>query len=627
MPNVDSAPERRVALGGHAVDRLERNDGTAIIVNREPLDEYPSSIPAVLDEQARLVPDRVFLAQRDGDAWRSITYAETLLAVRAVAQGLLDRGISAPRPVVILSENSIEHALLGLACQYIGTPYAPVSPAYSLLATDFARLRGIVRIVDPGLIFAEDGARFGRALDEIDPAGRHIILVRLQSGRDATLFSELLAATPTAAVDAARSTVGPDTMGKILFTSGSTGTPKGVINTQRMMCANQQMVRQAYAFVRETPPVIVDWLPWSHTFGGNHNFNMVLCNGGSLYINGGKPTRDGIGVTVRNVCEIEPTIHFDVPKGFEMLVEALRADSGRARSFFARIQMMSYAGAALSQPVWNALRELAVETTGERIFTSTATGSTETAPLVQTATWQAEETGNVGVPVAGVEMKLVPRGDKLEVRYRGPNITPGYWREPELTAGAFDDERFYMIGDALRYVDGDDPSAGFFFDGRIAEDFKLTTGTWVSCGPLRQRVLAHFAPLLLDAVISGENRNEIGVLAVPDRARCDALREDLRPELTRRLSELASTSSGSSNRVSRLLLLDEPPSLSTGEATDKGTLNARAVLRNRAALVAQLARSASRAFRYRRGRLLAQVLLLQDAGSEEAMQERRRDLQ
>jgi feruloyl-CoA synthase len=588
MFNAESAPVRGVALGGRSVYREVRSDGTAVFVNREPLGDYPASMIAVLEEQARRIPDRLFLAQREGDAWRTTTYAEVLVSIRAVGQALLDRGVSAQRPVIILSENSIEHAIIGMACEYIGAPYVPASAAYSLLATDFARLHDIVRIIEPGLFFAEDDARFGRALDAVVPSGADVVLTRVQSTRSASSFAELLATTPGSALDVARSAVGPDTIAKILFTSGSTGMPKGVITTQRMLCANQQMGRQAYAFVQETPPIIVDWLPWSHTFGGNHNFNMVLYNGGSLYINDGKPTRDGIGTTVRNLCEIGPTIHFDVPKGYEMLIEALGADAEGARRFFARIQMLSYAGAALSPTVWDALRELAVATTGERIFTSTATGSTETSPLVQTATWQAEESGNVGVPVAGVEMKLVPVGDKLEVRYRGPNITPGYWQQPDLTAKAFDDEGFYLIGDALRYVDVNDPSAGFFFDGRIAEDFKLNTGTWVSSGPLRLHVLAHFGSLLLDVVISGENRNEIGVLAIPNRAPCDALGEHLRAELARRLSELAATSTGSSNRVSRLLLLDDPPSLATGEATDKGSINARAVLRNRAHLVMEL---------------------------------------
>jgi len=579
---VNAPPVRRreLVLGGRDVERSVRADGSTLIRNREPLGAYARCIPEFLVRYAAEAPDRTFVAERDGDgAWVRVSYREALARVRAIAQALIGRGLSDQRPIVILSDNGIDHALLGLAAQYAGILYAPVSPAYSLLATDFAKLRAIVDLMRPGMIYAADGERYARAIDAVLDDGVELV----------TSLSALLATPPTSAVDARYAAVGPDTVAKILFTSGSTGAAKGVINTQRMMCSNVQMDLQAHPFLATMPPVIVDWLPWNHTFGGNHNFHEVIGNGGTLYINRGKPVAGLFDETVRNLDDVQPNLHYDVPKGYELLVDALRADRRFARRFFERVHMLMYAGAALSQHVWDALIELSIEAAGERILTTSSIGSTETAPMATAAPWWGDVSGNIGIPVPGVEMKLVPNGEKLEVRFRGPNITPGYWRAPDLTAAAFDDEGFYRIGDALRYADAGDP-AGFFFDGRIAEDFKLATGTWVSYGPLRARAIAHFAPLFVDVVLTGENRDEVGLIAFPDTAKLRALGDEaaVRHVLRTKLEALAAGATGSASRIERLVLATEPPSLAAGEATDKGSLNARAVLRRRADVVEAL---------------------------------------
>ena len=596
---------REIALGGRDVDRVVRDDGSTVVRNREPLGAYARCIPEFLVRYAAEAPDRSFLAERDaGGAWNRLTYGDALARVRAIASSLVARGLSDQRPVVILSDNGIDHALLGLAAQYAGILFAPVSPAYSLLATDFGKLRAIVDILRPGLIYAADGARYARAIAAVlGPGVELVVSGPAPPGHSATPFAALLETPPSSEADARYAAVGPDTVAKILFTSGSTGSPKGVINTQRMMCSNVQMDLQAHPFLAETPPVIVDWLPWNHTFGGNHNFNEVLGNGGTLYVNAGKPVAGAFAESVRNLDDVQPNVHYDVPKGYELLAEALRADARFRGRFFERVQMLMYAGAALSQHVWDALIELSVEAAGERILTTSSIGSTETAPMATAAPWWGDASGNIGIPVPGVEMKLVPNGEKLEVRFRGPNITPGYWHAPELTAAAFDDEGFYRIGDALRYADERDPACGFFFDGRIAEDFKLATATWVSYGPLRAHALAHFAPLFVDVVLTGENRDEVGMIAFPDLVKLRALATDVpadadaatvvasravRRALQTKLEALAASATGSARRIERLVVATDPPSLAAGEATDKGSLNARTVLRQRAGVVETL---------------------------------------
>ena len=600
-----NSPQRPVKLGAADVAVERRGDGAVLMRSPRPLPPFARTLTERLVYWAEAAPDRGFLAQRDASgAWRTLTYAQTLARVRAIAAALLRRDLSAERPVAILSGNDVEHALIGLAAMHVGIPYAPISVPYSLLSQDFKKLATIVEALSPGLVFAADGSAYSRALNAAVPPGVEIAVTANPPGdRPATPFAALCAVQPTQAVEAAHACVGPDTIAKILFTSGSTGQPKGVINTQLMLCANQAMIRCGFAFLAEEPPVVVDWLPWNHTFGSNHNFGLVLDNGGSLYIDEGKPLPGGIEATVRNLREVAPTIYFNVPKGYEMLLPHLRSDRALREKFFSRLKVLFYAGASLSQHVLEALGELAAGTTGERIVFLSSLGSTETAPAALACTWESEHAGNVGLPLPGVELKLVPAGKKLEARLKGFNITPGYWRAPALNAAAFDEEGFYKIGDALKFADAADPAKGLLFDGRLAEDFKLATGTWVSVGPLRAAFIAHCAPLVRDVVLAGAERDEVTALIFPDLDACRRLAPDCPPnapaaqlladvrvrrEFARILAALAEPGRGTSSRIVRAVLLAEPPSLDVGEMTDKGSINQRAVLAHRAALVEEL---------------------------------------
>ena len=602
---MTAAPTRPVRLGSPNVRFEHLPDGTIHVRPSATLPPYPARLTARLEHWAAHAPDRLFLARRvRGGDWRRVTYAEALAAVRGLGQALLDRGLSAERPVAILSGNGIEHALLGLAAMHVGVPYAPISPAYSLVSKDYLKLLAIINLLRPGLVFAESGTAFAAAVAATVPAGTELVVAdALPNDRPATRFADLAATPAGKAVNKAAAAVGPDTVAKILFTSGSTGTPKGVINTQRMLCSNQEMLRTSLAFMADEPPVIVDWLPWNHTFGGNHNVGLVLYNGGTLYIDDGKPTPAGIAETVRNLREISPTIYFNVPKGFEELVTYLRAEPELRRTFFKRVKLLFYAGAGLAQHVWDALDELAVATVGERITMLTGLGATETAPFAIVCRPDVTGSGIVGLPVTGNDLKLVPTGGKLEARLRGPNITPGFWRQEELTRAAFDEDGYYKLGDALKFIDPARPELGLMFDGRISEDFKLATGTWVSVGPLRARLIAGLAPYVRDVVIAGHDRDFVSVLLIPDIASCragcadlpaDAAEADvlahpaLVADLRRALTALAATSTGSSTRVLRAVLLHAPPSIDAGEITDKGSINQRAVLAHRADLVTAL---------------------------------------
>ncbi len=605
MTKQSRPPLRPVKLGPPDVAVEHRGDGAILLRSPHKLPPHPQKLTERLVHWAKAAPDRVFIAQRDAaGGWRTLTYAQTLAAVRAVAAALLQRNLSPERPIAILSGNDIEHALLALAAMHVGIPYAPISVPYSLLSQDFGKLKTIIATLTPGLVFAANGAAFARAIAAAVPDGAEIVVTANPPGdRPAMLFSALAGAQPTPAVEAAHAEVGPDTVAKFLFTSGSTGQPKGVINTQRMLCANQAMIRSGFAFLADEPPVLVDWPPWNHTFGGNHDFGMVLDNGGSFYIDEGKPLPGAIEATVRNLRDIAPTIYLNVPKGYEMLLPYLRNDAELRARFFSRLKVLFYAGASLAQHVRDELEQLAIDTTGERIIFLASLGSTETAPLALACTWECAHAGNIGLPAPGVELKLVPSGGKLEARLKGPNITPGYWRAPALTAAAFDEEGYYKLGDALKFQNPDDPSQGLLFDGRIAEDFKLATGTWVSVGPLRARFIAHFAPLVRDVVLAGVDRDDVTALVFPELEACRKLAPDLAADapagevlgdarvmgaFSRLLDSFAAASTGTSNRVPRMMLLADPPSLDIGEMTDKGSINQRAVLAHRAALVAEL---------------------------------------
>jgi feruloyl-CoA synthase len=600
-----SRPMRPVRLGEAGILLDKRADGTIYARSPVQLGPYPERLTSRLAHWARVAPHRTFLAQRgkDGD-WRRLSYGEAADLVRRVGAALLTRDLSPERPVVILSDNGIEHALLGLAALHVGIPYAPISVAYSLMSSDFGKLRYILETLTPGLVFAADGAAFSRAIAAAAPADAEIVVKeREPAHRKATVFANLASSKATGAVDAAHLRTTPDTIAKFLFTSGSTGMPKGVINTQRMLCSNQAMIAAHLPFLEDEPPVLVDWLPWNHTFGGNHNIGIAIHNGGSLHIDDGKPMPGAIERTVRNLREIAPTIYFNVPRGFEALLPFLRQDRALRENFFSRLKVMFYAGASLSQTVWDEIAELSFETCGERIAMLTGLGATETAPSAIFTTPETSRAGAVGVPLPGVEVKLAPVGDKLEGRVRGPNITPGYWRDEEVTRKAFDEEGYYRFGDALRFLDEKDESKGFCFDGRIAENFKLATGTWVTVGSLRQAFLTAFAPYAKDVVIAGHDRDEVCALVFPDLAACRSLCADLsaasgeaevlrhqatRAKLAHLLAGFARAANGSSMRVARLLLLEEPPSIDANEITDKGSINQRAVLTRRVAEVEAL---------------------------------------
>ena len=600
-----SAPRYRpLSLGGSLeADFVRRPDGTTVVVSREPLAPYPERVTDRLIEWATRDPDRILVAKRiDGGDWRRVSYGEALRSARAIAQALLDRGLSPERPVAILSDNDIDHLLLALGAMLAGVPYAPVSPAYSLVSQDYGKLRHILGMLTPGLVFAS-GPQYGKAIAAVVADNTAVVLGKGElDGRGVTPFAELLATRPSAAVDAAHGRVGPDTIAKFLFTSGSTKLPKGVINTQRMLCANQQMIRQCFRQLAEEPPVLVDWLPWNHTFGGNHNVGLVLYNGGTLYIDEGKPTPALIGETLRNLREIAPTIYFNVPKGFEEIANALESDVALRKTFFSRVRMFFFSGAGLAQPVWDKLDRLAEQECGERIRMLTGLGMTETAPFAICANAHEVKSAHIGLPAPGVELKLVPSGDKQEVRYRGPNVTPGYWRAPEQTAEHFDVEGFYCSGDAAKPMDPDRPELGFMFDGRIAEDFKLSTGTFVSVGPLRAKIIAAGDPIVQDVVIAGIDRDDIGILLFPRLDACRALAglppnasphlvlgdAAVREFLQRLVDHLWESGTGSATRVARALVLAEAPSIDRGEITDKGSINQRAVLTHRAADVERL---------------------------------------
>ncbi|MCB1366595.1 MAG: AMP-binding protein, partial [Rhodobacteraceae bacterium] len=485
-----------------------RADGTILMQQSEPLAEWGRCLPDRLVHWAWARPDDIFLARRtNGGAWRQLSFISVLASVRALGSGLLELGLGPERPLLILSENSLEHALIGLAAQYVGVPYAPVSPAYALKSQDFGKLKGIAELLKPGLIFAQDGARYAAAIAAIRRAGTAVVVVDNHGPLQAALrFGDLEGRDASPAADAAFEAITGATVAKYLFTSGSTGSPKAVINTQSMLMANMGMVADCFRFLEDHPPVFVDWAPWNHTASGNKVFNMALMHGGTFHIDDGKPAPGLIDQTIRNLREISPTWYFNVPAGWDMLVREMERDAALCQSFFARLDMMMYAGAGMAQHTWDALRRLSRRHAGREVLLVSGLGATETAPAALMCTEQWQSAGNIGVPERGLILKLVPNGGKLEARLKGPSITPGYFGDPERTAQAFDDEGFYLLGDALKPADPDDLSRGFFFDGRVAENFKLATGTWVAVGALRAALVNAFGGLVSDAVILGENR-------------------------------------------------------------------------------------------------------------------------
>ena len=596
---------RPLKFGVTRVNMREGTSGVRYMLADQPLEDFATRMTDRLVHWATTKPDSTMLAKRikhaDGSLgdWRHISYAQAWQSARAIAQALIDRGLNAERPVVIMSENDLEHALLSLGCLVAGVPFCAASPAYSTISQDFEKLRHILTTLTPGLVFAADAKRYGKAIEAAVGKDIEVVLHSGEiTGRATTTFESLRATLATPAVDAAMQATGPDTIAKFLFTSGSTKLPKAVINTQRMWCANQQQMAQSMPVLAEIPPVLVDWLPWNHTFGGNHNFGMVLYHGGTLYIDEGKPTPALMGETLRNLREIAPTVYFNVPTGFEAIAIAMKTDDALRKNLLSRVQMFFYAGAALAQPIWDSLHESQEREVGERIVMGTGLGMTESGPFAIFVTSPFVKAGDLGVPTPGMELKLVPNSDKIEVRYKGPNIAPGYWRAPQETQEAFDDEGFFCTGDAVQWIDENDVHKGLKFDGRIAEDFKLATGTFVSVGPLRGKIIAAGVPYVQDAVITGLNMHEVGAMIFPTAAvrglsglGAEATMADVLTSapvvahFQHVLNGLAQTATGSASRVARMVLLSEPPSIDKGEVTDKGSINQRAVLKHRDALV------------------------------------------
>ncbi len=603
-PSVTDAPRAHLDFAPARVEVENLPGGGFILRSPMKLEPYASNLCEYLIDWAETAPERNFLAERDQDgSWRRITYGEALNLVRSIAQALLDRGMTPDRPVMILSDNSIESGLLQLGAMHVGIPVAPISPAYSLISWDFGKLKHVFDLVRPGLVFASDGAMFGKALGALDLDRVEVVVTRnAPDGLDITEFAELVGTAPGPAIDAALAQVGPDTLAKILFTSGSTGLPKGVINTHRMMCSNQQAIAQIWPFITRRPPVLVDWLPWSHTFGGNHNFNMILRNGGTLYIDAGKPVPGLVEKTVANLREVAPTLYFNVPRGFDMILPYLEQDPALRDHFFSNLDTIFYAAASLPPNLWERIEELSVAARGEKVAMTSAWGATETAPLAAGVHFPIDRAGVIGLPVPGTELKMLPNAGKLEMRVRGPNVTPGYYKREDLAREAFDEDGFYKIGDAGRLADPEDPAKGILFDGRVAEDFKLLTGSWVSVGTIRVAAIAAGAPVIQDAVVAGHDRDEVGLLVFPSPAGAAktagldpatplpeiVINEKVRETLRKGLAAYNAKNPGSSTRIGRVLLLKEPPDIDANEITDKGYINQRAVLERRNGLVETL---------------------------------------
>ena len=596
------APFAATPLARPVVDVEARGDGSWVLRSPVPLEPGPDHVIAKLHEWADRAPERTFLAERGAEGrWRRLSYAAASRRSAGIGQALVERGHGPDRPVAVLSDNSIDFGLLQLGAMQAGIPVMPVSSTYALMSKDHAKLKYVIAHNDPSVVFVDDPGPFAAALAAIDLDGRTLLTSTGAGGTES--LAAWAAVEPGPALAGRLAGVGPDTVAKILLTSGSTGPPKGVINTQRMMVANQVMTIYAYRFLPRRPPVIVDWLPWNHTFAGNFNFNMILFHGGTYYLDGGRPVPGRFEETLANLREISPTLYLNVPRGYDLLVPALEAEPALRDKLFADLDILFFAGAALPQSLRQGLQALSAAARGERVPIVTSLGSTETAPASTYMTWDSDEWGNIGVPLPSTAMKLVPNGGKLEVRFKGPHVSPGYYRDPERTARAFDEEGYFVIGDAGKFLDPEDASKGVLFDGRVAENFKLLSGTWVAAGTLRLAVLSAAAPILQDAVITGHDRDTLGILGIPSPAGCRGVCRDIaddapveaiiaHPEIRARLVEgLAEhnrENPGGSTRIARALLLAEPPQIDAGEITDKGYVNQRAMLARRAGDVERL---------------------------------------
>lgn len=603
--NLKETPFLEIPLVPVDMVKVEYPDGSIMVRSTVPLEDGPYRMTERLEHWATQQPDRVFIAQKDASGhWQKLNYRDAYQQVLGLAQFLLTTNVSTEKPLAILAENCIEHALLAIAALHIGVPYSVINPAYALRASDFVKLRHVIEILTPGLVLVQNGQEYAQALEATCP---EIEVVAVEVPLDNHLaFADLLKTIPGEGINQAFQQITPDTVAKILFTSGSTGLPKGVINTHGNITSNWRQISQTFPFFKNGGLELIDWLPWSHTFGGNHNLGLTLFNGGSLYIDGGNPTPSGIKTTIANLREIAPTVYFNVPKGFEELVHYLKADAALCQFFFSRLQLLFYAGAGMPQHVWDALEELAYQTTGKRLLISTGLGMTEASPSCLFNIHYGSFSGMLGTPVPGLELKLVPTSGKLEARFRAPNVAPGYWRNPEATAKAFDEDGFYCTGDALKFVDPDLPNDGLIFDGRISEDFKLDTGTWVSVGVLRAKFITAAQGLIQDVVITGLNRPFVGAIVFPELNHCLRLAglDDSAPlvrivnhpqvlaALQTVLNDFAKQGTGSSTWIKRAVFADFHLSMEKGEITDKGSINQGKVLSNYSDWVDQLYASA-----------------------------------
>ncbi|WP_209595750.1 feruloyl-CoA synthase [Ruegeria sp. HKCCSP351] len=585
----------------HSVSREDRADGSILLKSKHTLGPVVDKTGVWLHAWASDAPDRTFIAERSGAGWRKESYAATLEKVRAIASSLLARGMGSETPILIMSGNGVDHGLLSLAAQYIGVPTAPVAEQYALIHGAHGRLRHAIELVRPKMAYVVDADQYREALELDALQGVEIVASRKGGNSQVTAFDELLKGDASVNLKAAYEQVGPDSVAKILMTSGSTSAPKGVITTQRMMCVNQTMLADALPFLRTRPPRVVDWLPWNHVFGGSHNFNMMLANGGSFYIDDGKPVAGLFERTLENLSMVTGTLSFNVPVGYGMLLGALQRDGDLRRRFFEELDLIFYAGASLPQDIWSGFEQMALDVKGEIPLMTSSWGLTETAPATMMQSEPIDRSGVVGVPMNGVTLKLIPDEDmRCEMRIKGPNVMPGYFNEPGKTASVFDEEGFFITGDAMRFIDPQDVNKGMKFDGRISEDFKLLTGTWVRAAQLRMDLLTCLSPLASDLVITGADRIEIGVMVFPDVAELKRegfdLSDDsgayrcklLQGEIHRRLAERARELSGSSTRVGRAIVLSEPASMPEGEMTAKGNLNFRKILTRRQNLLERL---------------------------------------
>jgi feruloyl-CoA synthase len=576
-------------------------DGTIILYSSIPLEPYPFRLTERFVHWAKTKPEKIFIARRNQKGgWTELSYGDAFAQVLHIAQGLLNLNIPEGKPIAILSGNSIEHALLALAAMHVGIPYSAIAPAYSLRSSDFNKLKQVINLLDPGLIFVDDPKKFGGAIQSI-ARPIDILSVLPEAPFPVILFDDLLHSTITPAVDKSFESIRPDTIAKILFTSGSTDLPKGVINTHENISTNWQQITQTFPFMQDNGLEFVDWLPWNHTFGGNHNFGLAIYNGGSFYIDDGNPTPEGIAKTVDNLKERTPTIYFNVPKGFEELIPYFKNDAALRKKFFSRLQMIFYAGAGMPQHVWDAWEQLSLETIGEKVLIGTGLGCTESCPAAIFASEPGGYAGLLGVPVPGLALKMAPTGNKFEARYKGKNIFPGYWKQPELTARSFDEEGFYKTGDALRLVEEKDPNKGMVFDGRFAEDFKLSSGTWVRVGMLRAEVIAMAGGLIQDIVITGHDRDFIGAIIFPGWAswkkipgmNVNSAKELVQSNQARQiiqnlLTEIATKNRGSSSLIKKAWIAEFELSIDKGEITDKGSINQKAVIANHPDIVEKL---------------------------------------